>query len=141
MHQYWSINFDKCPILMSHGNNREGWVLCIWGLSVLISPFFCLPKMILKGIVYSKKKNEGHLTLKSYPLWFYSCWVYFNATVLRNWLCFDQVMPLFPSHSNMDYSVYRMFGQMQNTEGSMMQKTRKHPYHCQHKWTCKGRNP
>ncbi|XP_019291955.2 killer cell lectin-like receptor subfamily F member 1 isoform X1 [Panthera pardus] len=37
----------------------------------------------------------------------------------------------------MDYSIYRMFGQMQNTEGSMMQKTRKHPYHCQHKWTCK----
>nr|XP_025138983.1 uncharacterized protein LOC112584480 isoform X4 [Bubalus bubalis] len=30
-----------------------------------------------------------------------------------------------------------MFGQMQNTEESMMQKPRKHPYHCQHMWTCK----
>ncbi|XP_010856894.1 PREDICTED: killer cell lectin-like receptor subfamily F member 2 isoform X3 [Bison bison bison] len=49
-------------------------------------------------------------------------------------------MSLFPSHSKMDYSVYRMFGQMQNTEESMMQKPRKHPYHCQHMWTCKD-NP
>ncbi|CAD7681382.1 unnamed protein product [Nyctereutes procyonoides] len=30
-----------------------------------------------------------------------------------------------------------MFGQTQNTERSIMQKPRKHPYHCQHKWTCK----
>ncbi|XP_070320088.1 killer cell lectin-like receptor subfamily F member 1 isoform X1 [Odocoileus virginianus] len=49
-------------------------------------------------------------------------------------------MSLFPSHSKMDYSVYRMFGQMQNTEESMMQKPRKHPYHCQRTWTCKD-NP
>ncbi|XP_060980076.1 uncharacterized protein LOC133043265 [Dama dama] len=33
-----------------------------------------------------------------------------------------------------------MFGQMQNTEESMMQKPRKHPYHCQRTWTCKD-NP
>ncbi|XP_059042152.1 killer cell lectin-like receptor subfamily F member 2 isoform X3 [Mustela lutreola] len=50
---------------------------------------------------------------------------------------FDQVMSLFPSHSNMDYSIYRMFGQTQNTERSMMQKPRKHSYHCQHKWARK----
>uniref|UniRef100_A0A3Q2HYF6 C-type lectin domain-containing protein n=1 Tax=Equus caballus TaxID=9796 RepID=A0A3Q2HYF6_HORSE len=31
----------------------------------------------------------------------------------------------------------RMFGQTQNTEGLMMQKPRKPPYHCQRKWTCK----
>ncbi|XP_034501120.1 C-type mannose receptor 2-like isoform X3 [Ailuropoda melanoleuca] len=30
-----------------------------------------------------------------------------------------------------------MFGQMQNTERSMMRKPRKHPCHCQHKWACK----
>ncbi|KAF3816361.1 hypothetical protein GH733_014534, partial [Mirounga leonina] len=30
-----------------------------------------------------------------------------------------------------------MFGQRQNTERSMMQKPKKHPYHCQHKWACK----
>ncbi|XP_025735599.1 killer cell lectin-like receptor subfamily F member 1 isoform X1 [Callorhinus ursinus] len=46
-------------------------------------------------------------------------------------------MSLFPSHLNMDYSIYRMFGQRQNTERSMMQKPKKHPYHCQHKWACK----
>ncbi|XP_036109123.1 killer cell lectin-like receptor subfamily F member 1 [Molossus molossus] len=37
----------------------------------------------------------------------------------------------------MDYSIYRLFGQEQNTERSTMQKLRKHPYHCQHKWTCR----
>ncbi|XP_054574502.1 killer cell lectin-like receptor subfamily F member 1 isoform X1 [Eptesicus fuscus] len=47
-------------------------------------------------------------------------------------------MSLFPSNSKMDYSIYRMFGQEQNTERSTIQKPRKHPYHCQHKWTCKG---
>ncbi|XP_069441870.1 killer cell lectin-like receptor subfamily F member 2 isoform X2 [Ovis canadensis] len=40
----------------------------------------------------------------------------------------------------MDYPVYRMFEQIQNTEESMMQKPRKHPYHCQSMWTCQG-NP
>ncbi|XP_019486098.1 PREDICTED: killer cell lectin-like receptor subfamily F member 1, partial [Hipposideros armiger] len=51
---------------------------------------------------------------------------------------FDQVMSFFPSNSKMDYSVYRAFGQVQNTERSMKQKPTKHPYHCQHKWTCKA---
>ncbi|XP_032203105.1 killer cell lectin-like receptor subfamily F member 2 isoform X2 [Mustela erminea] len=31
-----------------------------------------------------------------------------------------------------------MFGQTQNTERSMMQKPRKHSYHCQHKWARKA---
>nr|KAF6374168.1 hypothetical protein mPipKuh1_009407 [Pipistrellus kuhlii] len=38
----------------------------------------------------------------------------------------------------MDYSIYRMFGKEQNTERSTIQNPRKHPYHCQQKWTCKG---
>nr|XP_023404864.1 killer cell lectin-like receptor subfamily F member 1 isoform X1 [Loxodonta africana]XP_023404865.1 killer cell lectin-like receptor subfamily F member 1 isoform X1 [Loxodonta africana] len=46
-------------------------------------------------------------------------------------------MSLCPSHSVMVYFVYGMVGQMQNTEQLMMQKPRKHPYRCQHKWTCK----
>ncbi|XP_054574503.1 killer cell lectin-like receptor subfamily F member 1 isoform X2 [Eptesicus fuscus] len=50
-------------------------------------------------------------------------------------------MSLFPSNSKMDYSIYRMFGQEQNTERSTIQKPRKHPYHCQHKWTCKVCHP
>ncbi|KAM6216264.1 killer cell lectin-like receptor subfamily F member 2 [Rhynchocyon petersi] len=37
----------------------------------------------------------------------------------------------------MAYSVYGMIGQMKNTEGLKMQKPRKHPYLCQHRWTCK----
>ncbi|XP_054446929.1 LOW QUALITY PROTEIN: killer cell lectin-like receptor subfamily F member 1 [Pteronotus mesoamericanus] len=46
-------------------------------------------------------------------------------------------MWLFPSNSKMDYSIYRTFGQEQNTERPMIQKLRKHPYHCQCKWSCK----
>ncbi|XP_066109255.1 killer cell lectin-like receptor subfamily F member 1 [Saccopteryx bilineata] len=46
-------------------------------------------------------------------------------------------MSLSPSNSKMDYAIYRIFGQQQNTETSTRQKPKKYPYHCQHKWTCK----
>ncbi|XP_053517819.1 killer cell lectin-like receptor subfamily F member 2 isoform X4 [Artibeus jamaicensis] len=45
-------------------------------------------------------------------------------------------MSLFPSNSNMDYSIYRTFGLEESTERPTAQKPKKHPCHCQHKWTC-----
>lgn len=46
-------------------------------------------------------------------------------------------MSLFPSHSVMEYSVYGMVEHIESTEGSVTKRPRKHPHHCQHKWTHK----
>ncbi|XP_036924261.1 killer cell lectin-like receptor subfamily F member 1 isoform X2 [Sturnira hondurensis] len=47
-------------------------------------------------------------------------------------------MSLFPLNSNMDYSIYRTCGLEESTERPMAQRPKKHPCHCQHKWTCKA---
>lgn len=48
------------------------------------------------------------------------------------------MMSLFPS--KMDYSIYRIVGEMWHGERATIKNPRKGPYHCQHKWTYKGRN-
>ncbi|XP_040828169.1 killer cell lectin-like receptor subfamily F member 2 [Ochotona curzoniae] len=37
----------------------------------------------------------------------------------------------------MEYSVYGMVEHIESTEGSVTKRPRKHPHHCQHKWTHK----